>query len=103
MRLATLLVGIFALAGTASPALSYCCWNPAICQAVCGSKCCGADLKFATPVDSRALSNFQIQDLMSTYNQAEARSDLKRLLGEEIKRRGGTVSTPGAIAPTRTP
>ncbi len=80
-----------------SPAYAYCCWNPAICQAVCGAACCGADLKIATPVSPDRLGNFQIQDLMSTYNQAETEanraglksSDFLTVLGNEIKRRGG--------------
>lgn len=94
MRLPAIALGALGLFALSAPAQAYCCWNPAICKAVCGSACCGADLKIATPVDSRALANFEIQDLMSTYNQAEQedeKGDFVKVLGNEIKRRGGRL------------
>lgn len=79
--------------GSTSPAYAYCCWNPAICQAVCGSACCGANLSVGTPQDPAGLRNFSVQDLQRAQTEArrEARSsDFLKVLDAEIERRSSS-------------
>jgi hypothetical protein len=85
-------VSLFALIafGVSTPASAYCCWNKAICIAVCGSACCGSDLKIATPVDPAGLKKFSVEDLQRAQSEARreaANSDFLKVLGAEIKGR----------------
>jgi hypothetical protein len=86
------IVGLFAVIALSlsGPAQAYCCWNKAICIAVCGSACCGSDLKIATPVDPAGLKKFSVADLTRAQNEARreaANSDFLKLLSAEIKGR----------------
>src|SRR5690606_12315872 len=49
--------------GATGPAHAYCCWNPAICQAVCEAACCGANLTIPRPSSPQRLQSFSVQDL----------------------------------------
>ena len=91
MRSSALILGAAIFLGPVAPAQAYCyVFNPAICVAVCGSACCGEGLTIATPVDPGALGNFEIQMLMSEFNQAartEPNGAAARLLKAEADRR----------------
>jgi hypothetical protein len=94
------LIGLLALLpfGASAPAYAICCWNPAICNAVCGSACCGENLTIATPVDPAALGRFSVQDLQKAQaesSKVSARSDFLTVLQKEIARRSSS--------PARTP
>jgi hypothetical protein len=95
MRHALAFCGAVLFLGSAAPAHAYCCvFNPAICQAVCGAACCGAALTNATPVSPDRLGNFQVQQLMSEYNQAELTEPngaFLRLLKPTVDARRATV------------
>ncbi len=41
---AVLTMAAIAALSTSAQAKQYCCSNPAICNAVCGSACCGSNL-----------------------------------------------------------
>ena len=43
-------------------AQAYCCWNEAICKAVCGSRCCGSG-NFVSVSGAAALGKFNRADI----------------------------------------
>ena len=83
--------------GATGPAHAYCCWNPAICQAVCEAACCGASLTISRPSSPQRLQSFSVQDLTRAQSEARreaASSDFVKIIGAEISRRNsGTMKT----------
>jgi len=68
----------------------YCCWNPAICEAVCGSACCGNNLTTAS--DSAALGKISVRQLKTEAKKAKSKNaDLHKVLQTEIDQRPAPV------------
>jgi hypothetical protein len=82
--------------GTTGQAIAYCCWNPAICQAVCNAACCGASLKISRPSSPERLQSFSVEDLKRAQSEAmreSTSSDFVKLIGAELSSRdpGGAL------------
>ncbi len=51
-------------------AQAYCCWNEAICKAVCGFRCCGAN-DFVSTSGTEALAGINTSDLEREVEAAQ--------------------------------
>lgn len=65
---------------------AYCCWNPAICKAVCGSACCGNNLT-TKPKNEASFSRIPVADLKAEAKRAKGGDAFSRGLDMQIKAR----------------
>ena len=85
MRAITALSIFFALTlGAPAVANAYCCWNKAICIAVCGSPCCGGSL---TTGDNEKLDKISTRKIQAEIDACKDASAMQAALNEEINRR----------------
>jgi hypothetical protein len=79
----------FAIVAPAEAQARYCCKShPAICQAICGSVCCGDKLKAsATCQGGGDLSKIPTADLQSELKSAGRNPQMAKLLRAELTRR----------------
>lgn len=85
MKTLTFLGVLFAFTfGAPAVANAYCCWNKAICIAVCGSPCCGSNL---TTGDNEKLGKISSRKLQSEIDACKDASAIQAVLDEEISRR----------------
>ena len=80
---ATLFVAAVFVPAAAS---AYCCSNAAICQAVCGSNCCGKGSDFGGGRKS-SLTNFSNTDLQEEMNNCRDSNKVQAPLRKELSDR----------------
>ena len=71
---------------------AYCCWNPAICKAVCGSSCCGDNLP-TKPKNEASFSRIPVADLKAEAKRAKGGDAFSRALNKQIKARSTRMKT----------
>ena len=85
MTALTILGVLFAFTlGAPAVANAYCCWNKAICIAVCGAPCCGSNL---TTGENEKLGKISVRNLQSEIDACNDASAMQGVLKEEIERR----------------
>jgi len=81
---------LLAAAAWVPGAEAYCCkTNPAICVAVCGSKCCGNTIS-SKPKSGSALSRIPAEEIKSEAEECRGAEPLVRALDAELKQRSAT-------------
>jgi hypothetical protein len=84
LKLALASAALIATAGAAH-AEQYCCWNKAICNAVCGSACCGQNFSSGGN-SSSSLNRFSKTDLMAELSRVKGNAPFKATLSRAAKR-----------------
>lgn len=85
-----LFVGAFLVASLVpSTAAAYCCWNKAICVAVCGKACCGSSSGQLTAGEQDALSEVSVKSLKTEIKQCKDADAFYGVLNDEIADRKG--------------
>ena len=72
-----------------STAVAYCCWNKAICVAVCGKACCGSASGQLSPGGQSALGEVSMKNLKEEIKQCKGADAFYDVLNDEIADRKG--------------
>ena len=96
-----ILLGLIVLLLTAGPSVAsaYCCWNEAICEAVCKFKCCGSG-NITSGSSQSAMSEISDTDLNKEIAEAKSAAAVQRTLERELKRRSTAGTDPVRVAPS---
>ena len=85
---ATGMAALFAVVAPAEAQARYCCkTNPAICQAICGSKCCGDTKALSAGCQGGDLSKIPTANLQAELKSAGRNPEMSKLLRAELSRR----------------